>query len=43
MSKSKDFSEKAIEILRATEDGNRLSPSHLKLVELAVTKSSVVA
>jgi len=36
MSKSKEFSEKAIEIVQATEDGNRLSPSHLKLVELAV-------
>jgi hypothetical protein len=28
--------EMAIEILRATNDGNELSPPHLKLVELAV-------
>ena len=33
---SKDFSEKAVEILRASGDGDTLSPTHLKLVELAV-------
>jgi hypothetical protein len=33
---SKNYSEMAIEIIRATHDGDRLSPPHLKLVESAV-------
>ena len=31
-----DYIDKALEIIRATHDGDDLSPSHLKLVELAV-------